>query len=128
MIKLELTQREVEAFWDAEAEFRGEVLHRDPQAIVNALAVFHREIIKNKPTQEQYVKLGELFMGSLRETMNTTISGAAQNRIYVLAAIRAGILDGVDPARLGDMRPGEIKKLAESAIRALESSYEVPGE
>lgn len=126
-IKGDLTQRDVEAYQDAVAELSGAVISRDPSAVVASLALFHSEIVKLKPTNEQYHELGLRFMEAERERVGK-LTSSAQNRILVLAGIRAGILDGVDAATLGDRTPGDVMQLAAAVINAVNASFEVPGE
>jgi len=126
-IKSDLTQRDVEAFQDAVAELSGAVISRDPAAVVAALSLFHTEIVKLKPTAEQYHELGQRFMEAERERSGK-LTAAASNRIYVLAGVRAGIVEGVDTTTLGEQSPGAIMRMAQTIIKTVNASFEVPGE
>lgn len=126
-IKGDLTQRDIEAYQDAVAEMSGAVISRDPSAIVASLTLFHREVVKEKPTAEQYRELSQRFMDAERERVGK-LTSSAQNRIIVLAAIRAGILDDVDAATLGDKTPGYVMRTAKAVIDAVGAAFEVPGE
>lgn len=127
-IKSPILQRDAEAFFQADAELRAGITLLTPVDIATALGVFHANVIKGKPTPEQYRELAAQFTQALTLQQRSKPAGALNNGLLLRAACRAGLVVGLDESAVGEMSPGEVLKLASAVSEALQAAFDVPGE
>lgn len=126
-VKAQLTQGDIENYFEAEREIREERYGFTAENFTAALLLFHKSAMEARVTKEHYSILAAEFSTALRVIKRTPadVVSPIANGINVRAAMRAGLIDG-DPATVTDLRPWQITQLTTELSAAITEAYDIP--
>ena len=127
-VKDELLQKDVEAYFKAEADLRAGLVEITPdaasRAIVDfALAVREADVRVN---DARFAELLREFGTTIRAQKRLVVPEGLGSGVVVRAACRSGIVSDVEEAAVGDMLPWQVRQLADEVAEKLSASFEVP--
>lgn len=127
-VKDELLQKDVEAYFRADADLKAGLIELTPKAAQQAIidfAIAAREA-DSKMKDARFAELLREFGATIRAQSRLTIPSGSGNGIVVRAACRSGIVTELEEKDVGDMKPWQVDQLAEEIADAIAKSYEVP--
>lgn len=128
-VKSDLRQRDVVAFYKERDALRDGIAGVTPESLVNALALFHQEITKLKPSPEQYRDLAVRFIdGFTQARKNVELTGPIGNDVLLKAAVNAGLfeLNGtVVTFDVDDLKPWQATQLVQAVNKAIVEAFKI---
>lgn len=127
-VKDELLQRDVEAYFRAEADLRAGVVELTPDAVSQALIGFALAM-KEAGLQVNDARFAELlreYGATIRAQRRTAAPEGLGNGIVVRAGCRAGIVVDLEESAVGEMRPYAVRQLAEQVAALLQAAFDIP--
>lgn len=129
-VKDELLQRDIEAYFKAEAEIRAGLVELTPAGITEALLGF---AVGAKDAgvagdKERFAALLSEFAATLRsqQRVNADLAGPRTNGVIVRAACRAGLITDLDEHAIGDMKPWQVLEATKLVNGAIAAAFEIP--
>lgn len=128
IVKEELLQRDVEAYFRADADIRAGLMELTPEALTQAFLGFIAAMKEAGVTlsDARFAEVLREYATTLRTQKRSAVPGGLGTGIVVRAACRAGILDGLTEAAVGDLKPWEVKQLSDSVDSAIGAAFDIP--
>lgn len=125
-VKLELTQGDIERFYDEQARLEQERRADAPTDIGAALAVFHRELLKCEPRPDgaQYAVLVSEFGGLLRAARARETYAPVKRGLLLRAAQNAQLLTLT--GAITDLPPWAAAQIETAIGEAIQRAFTVP--
>jgi len=127
-IKDELLQKDVEAYFRADADLKAARKELTPEAASRAIIDFALAAREADKTMKdaRFTELLREFGVMIRTQHLLTASEGAGDGNVVRAACRAGIVTDLEERGVGEMKPWQVSQLAIEIISLLNMSREVP--
>jgi len=129
-VKDELLQRDVEAYFKADADIREGLTDLTPQGLSEALVAFALALKEAgvASDKERFVALLAEFGATLRSQKRdgAVLDNPRSNGVIVRAACRAGVLMDLEERAVGDMKPWQVTQAAKLVNDAIVAAFEIP--
>jgi len=129
-VKDELLQRDVEAYFKADADIREGLTDLTPQGLSEALVAFALALKEAgvASDKERFVALLAEFGATLRSQKRdgAVLDSPRSNGVVVRAACRAGVLMDLEERAVGDMKPWQVTQAAKLVNDAIVAAFEIP--
>ena len=127
-VKDELLQRDVEAYFRADADLRAGLVELTPEALTQALLGFVAAMKEAGVTlsDARFTEVLREYAATLRAQRRAAVPGGLGTGIVVRAACRAGLLDGLTESAVGELKPWEVKQLSDSVDGAIGAAFDIP--
>ena len=129
-VKDELLQRDVEAYFKANADIREGLTDLTPRGLSEALVAFALALKEAgvASDKERFVALLAEFGATLRsQKRDAAVLDSPRNiGVVVRAACRAGVLTDLEESAVGDMKPWQVTQAAGLINDAIVAAFEIP--
>jgi len=129
-VKDELLQRDVEAYFKANADIREGLTDLTPRGLSEALVAFALALKEAgvASDKERFVALLAEFGATLRsQKRDAAVLDSPRNiGVVVRAACRAGVLTDLEESAVGDMKPWQVTQAAGLVNDAIVAAFEIP--
>ena len=129
-VKDELLQRDVEAYFKADADIRAGLTDLTPQGLSEALIAFALALKEAgvASDKDRFTALLSEFGATLRSRKRegAVLDSPSNNGVVVRAACRAGVLTDLEENAVGDMKPWQVTQAAGLVNDAIVAAFEIP--
>ena len=129
-VKDELLQRDVEAYFKADADIREGLTDLTPRGLSEALVAFALALKEAgvAADKERFAALLAEFGATLRsQRREAAVLDTPRNHgVIVRAACRAGVLTGLEESAVGDLKPWQVREAAGLVNDAIVAAFEIP--
>jgi len=127
-VKNELLQKDVEAYYRAEADLKAGLVELTPKAASQAIIDFAISLREadSKMKDARFSEMLREYGVTIRAQTRLAIPSGSGNGLIVRSACRAGIVTELDEKDVGDMKPWQVIELANEIADIIAKSFEVP--
>lgn len=127
-VKNELLQKDVEAYFKAEADIRAGIVELTPEASSRAIIDFALAVRETgvQVNDARFTELLREFGTTIRAQKRLVVPDGLGSGIVVRAACRSGLIADVEEGAVGEMLPWQVRQLADEVAEKLQASFEVP--
>jgi len=127
-IKDELLQKDVEAYFRAEADLKAGLIELTPEAASRAIIDFALAAREADKTMKdvRFTELLREFGATVRAQSRLAIPEGSGNGCIVRAACRSGIVTELEEKSVGDMFPWQVTQLADKVADTISKAFEIP--
>lgn len=127
-VKHELLQKDIEAYYKAEADLKAGLVELTPESAQTALIDFAIAVREGDPKikDTRFTELLREFGVTIRDQRRLAAPTGSGNGMIVRAACRSGIVADLEEKDVGDMFPWQVIQLANEIADVISSAFEIP--
>jgi hypothetical protein len=127
-VKDELLQKDVEAYFRAEADLKAGLVELTPESASRAIIDFALAAREADKTMKdaRFTELLREFGATIRTQSRLAVPEGSGNGCIVRAACRSGILTEVEESAVDNMFPWEVTQLADKIAETISKAFEIP--
>jgi hypothetical protein len=127
-VKDELLQKDIEAYFRADADLRAGLVELTPGALTQAILGFVAAMKEAGVTlsDARFADVLREYATTLRAQRRSTPPVGLGTGIVARAACRAGLVEGLTEAGVGDLKPWEVKQISDRVDNIISAAFDIP--